>query len=158
MAKRAASKQGSIEAFLGPVASPDKGLFFPLEVDTRMSAIAVVCCDRGMQAQFERFRERREIEFMYRIMVSTNSKCTPNPDIKQPIEIKEGTSEDGGRLFDIKADKYLPVPNLVDLIGAPLGDLSIHLYSWSFPNPTDPHSQEITISLQPSNERGRASK
>ena len=152
MAKRAASKQGSIEAFLGPVASSDKGLFFPLEVDTRMSGIAVVCCDRGMQAQFERFRERREIEFMYRIMVSSKSHRTPNPDLEQPIEITELTSEDGGRALDLKADKYLPVSKLVDLVGAPLGDLSIHLYSWSFPNPTDPHSQEVTISVKPQSE------
>ncbi len=99
---------------VGSVLSASLGtdsLYFPFEVDRRIWAVGIVCTDRGMNSQFEKFKEFEEIEYFYKIK---NEIIQTNKLIKK-LEIDENSK--------------------------------ICLFKIKFPDPFNPRTDEITVSI-----------
>ena len=148
LANRGSSRDSSIESFLTPILDPKKRIYFPFEIDSRISAIAAVCCDRGMQAQFEKFRASGEMLFTYRILgrnLSSDSLSEELPDHFRLTPVDDGPYSS----FDITSKSALTVRKLDELFCGNIRASDIHLYRWSFPVPTNPTSGDMEIAIPP---------
>jgi hypothetical protein len=145
LGSRAISKLGSIESFLAPLLRGSTKLYFPFELGTQMSGLGLACCDRGMQSQFERFRARDEMELKFRIHAPgfRNEGREPEDMTLRMDAITE--SED----IEIKASEYVSNRRVRNLLKCDDEPIRIHLYSLTFPDPLNPSSHILSITIPP---------
>lgn len=142
LAARVSNDQPSIERYLTPIIG-GKRLFFPFETDTRMSAISIVCTDRGVQAQFEKFKELRLIHCTYKIQL--DCACTDIRKNHQSNGINLQCDETDNNGACVKSDHPLTMIRLNDSVGGRLSNHDVKLFRIAFPDPLNPQSKENLI-------------
>ena len=147
LGSRASSKSGSVESFLGPILRGSSELFFPIELDTRMSGLGIVCCDRGMQSQFERFKIRGQLHLRFRIWSSTVLSPAQSHVETDAISIEPVESDQGSTVLDLKSSQYITMKKVQGLLKLKDESFGMHLYSLAFPDPICPNFKSLCISL-----------
>ena len=151
LASRGNSTDGSIESFLTPILNSNKRIYFPFEVDSRIPAIAAVCCDRGIQSQFDKFRASGQMQFTYRVRGRNVSHVCLSDNHLNSVSTTPVTHDGSYGSFDLTCNTVLTVRKLDELLGGG-GNIrasNIHLYRWSFPIPNNPLSGDIEVSIPP---------
>ena len=136
----------SVQAFLGPLLSRESSIYFPFELDSRIAGLGVVCTDRGMQSQFERFKIRSELEFRYSILIKSGSRDSSFPP-NYSVEYSE--TESLSPLLMVRAPQIIPVRRLGEFMKSEIEAENVRLYSISFPDPLKPVHDELSISIAP---------
>lgn len=130
--------------FSGIFSESNLNLIFPFEEDYRILSLAIVCTDRGMVSQFERFHQRGDISSFYRYMVPSGNSI---PDLTS-IGVSEQFvhEERNGVIVEAHFPNIIKSKLLIDKLeqcNIPF-NAKIEKFGLSFPNPTDP-SDVITI-------------
>ena len=135
----------SVERFLTPIVG-ERRLLFPVEVDSRISAVSLVATDRGMQAQFEKFKVRGELESWYNVVVK--GACEKVKVDEYGVDIMS-CEEDGEGLVQVRlcSDHSLSFKKLNALFDERIDDFKVNNYKLVFPDPLNPSENEICISL-----------
>lgn len=136
------SSVSCIERFLRPSLGEKVELYFPFDLDSRISGLAIGCMDRGMQSQFEKFKLRNEIEFKYRI--HARDPLPTNQGDSFRIEVARKISETAHEI-DITTCGTLTVRKLETFFLGGVLDFNIHLYHLRFPDPFKPKDSEVSI-------------
>jgi hypothetical protein len=146
LSRRGNHASDSLEAYLSPILTTSSKLFFPFDMDTRMSGLGIVCCDRGMVSQFERLSDREEMFVRYRVMMSEREVQVPG---NQRSNISKVSAIESGEWFDLKALKYLSMQRIRALLNSKEVPKTIQLYSVEFPEPLLLVSERLKISIPP---------
>ena len=142
LAARVTHDQPSVERYLTPI-SGSKRLYFPMETDTRISAISIVCTDRGIQAQFEKFKELRLIHCTYRVHIDCACIDIDKDILPQGVNIR--CDEENRMCAHVETDQPLTMKRLSDSVGGRLCNHDVKLYRIGFPDPLNPKSAEHLI-------------
>ena len=133
----------SVQTFLTPIIG--ERLLFPVEVDSRISAVSLVATDRGMQAQFERFKERGELECWYEVMVK--SRCEEIKVDEEGVEITSCQQEGDLAEVNLCSDHSLSFKKLNALMGQKINRFDVNNYKLVFPDPLNPSENEVRITF-----------
>ena len=143
--------ESNIESFLTPIIGTGEKLYFPIEVDSRMSAIAIVCTDRGMQAQFERFKDKQDLRFSYSVLLQSDVRSIK----EHGVNVSCHRDPMSGRMQGcIDADYLFTFTRLNDTLQGRILGNNVHLHTLSFPDPLNPKMHELTISIPTPPEEG----
>jgi hypothetical protein len=142
MAARVSHSQPSIERFLSPILEIEK-LFFPMEMDSRISAIAIVCTDRGTQAQFEKFKQLGLIQCTYQ--VGLECACKDIDTTKIPAGVQIACSDTSNNLAEVKTTNPLTTSRMNETLSGRLRDSDVNLFRLVFPDPLNPKSPEHLV-------------
>lgn len=113
-----------------------------------MKALAIVCCDGGMSSQFERFKNRNEVAFTYRVLLKDGQNPFTNKAV--PPELLVSPIKEGKNLFvDIESDRYLSFKSLDSICENLIENENVNLFQLRFPDPLNPNVDEVTISIEP---------
>ena len=135
----------SVESFLAPILTGKSRLYFPFELDSRTTGLGVVCTDRGMQSQFERFRIRNDMEFRYSIRVSDSVGEIRQTNFPSKISVK--TNANGFTSLEVLSKEVLPIRRLNEYLQTEINPENVRLYSLEFPDPLKPSMETLTISI-----------
>jgi hypothetical protein len=135
-----------IERFLRPSLGEKVDLYFPFDLDSRISGLGIGCMDRGMQSQFEKFKRRSEIEFKYRL--HARDPLPTNHSDSFRMEVVRQTSGSAIEI-DITTCGTLTVRKLETFFQGGVVDFNIHLYHLRFPDPFKPNDSEVSIHVPP---------
>ena len=143
---RSSNTCNSVISYLASTLGNDPKLFFPIDIDTRMNALAIVCLDKAMHVQFERFKARREIIFNYQIKL-----LDPNiVDIKKnetDLVVSGPYKSITGTFVNVESFGYLQANKLDELFHNNVAKDFISIYGLEFPDPFSPRDHNITIKL-----------
>jgi 23S rRNA-/tRNA-specific pseudouridylate synthase len=144
LALRSASAEATVEGFISTIVTDaDSKVYFPNELDTRICGLALVCTDRGMQSQFERFKNKHEIEYLYRVVVDPRKQIKRIATDNLKVEI---VGEDSRHFdVDVRSSSFLSSKKIHELFTNDVIDHSINLYGLKFPDPLDPTMKEISV-------------
>jgi len=142
LAARASQSQPSIERYLNPIIGAEK-LYFPMEFDTRIRALAIVCTDRGVQAQFEKFKQLGLIQSTYRIGLDCPCRGIVNstPPVGMRITCKDPEIPEA----IVELDQPSTVLKLRAAVSGRLRDYDINLFKLVFPDPLNPKGSENLV-------------
>jgi hypothetical protein len=133
----------AVESFLAPVLRGESRLYFPFELDSRSTGLGVICTDRGMQSQFERFKVRDQMRFKYSIRVKNIEAETP--EVPPFVTLK--VIDEDKHIFEISSGVVLPFRRFNEFRRLELEPENVHLYSIEFPDPFQASVRNLTISI-----------
>lgn len=110
-----------------------------------MTGLAVVCLDKGMHVQFERFKERREILFKFNVQV--NDQYTPNDNALSDIVVSQPKIVNEKKFVNIESWGYLTLNRLNQHLKNSACTDHVNLFSLNFPDPMNPRNLEIAIEI-----------
>lgn len=145
MSPRSSNSLDSVTAFLIPNVSREATFFFPFDLDTRMTGLAIVCLDRGIHAQFERFKAKRELTLRYSVLL--RSDFADAHGAQSAICLTKGDMLGSRTTLTVVSDEYLPMRRLEVLLNQDIHEQSVHLYGLSFPDPLNPGKIEACIEI-----------
>lgn len=145
LAKRSSCAEASLEAYMSTIVADASKLYFPFELDSRISGLSVVCTDRGMQSQFERFRVKNDIEYTYRLILG-DPKVLESV-LSDDISVHNCGEVPNGIDVDVCSQVFCTVAKLQHLFDNLVISDSINLHALKFPDPVHPHVQEISVSI-----------
>ena len=143
LAARASDSQPSIERYLSPIIGSNK-LYFPIEMDSRMRALAVVCTDRGLQAQFEKFKQMGLIKSTYHVGLDCACKDIGTTSLPSGMRLTCVDADGDAGLMEV--DKPVTISKLNGALAGRLRNNHINLFRLVFPDPLNPKGgQDLTI-------------
>ena len=142
LAARASTSQPCIERYLSPIIGTDK-LFFPIEMDTRIRALAIVCTDRGTQAQFEKFKQFGLIQSTYRLHL--DCACEDIPSTSLPAGMRITCREPQSRTAELESDHSVTFRKISEALSGRVRNNDSNLFRLVFPDPLNPKAPENLI-------------
>ena len=142
MATRASSSHPSIERYMTPILGLQK-LFFPVEMDVRTSGIGIACTDRGMHAQFEKFKQLRLIHYTYRVGI--DCACGDLLGTEFPDGVQGICDQSHNYQIVVEADHQMSYSRISGILKDRIADSSIDLFRLSFPDPLNPKSENHLV-------------
>jgi hypothetical protein len=96
-----------------------------------------------MQAQFEKFKLKKQFEVWYRVLIRESMDLPPevDDDVKlTPIDAETNRIE-----LEVHSNRYLRMDKLNQLLQGKLLNHNVNLYKVKFPDPLNPRGEHITI-------------
>lgn len=145
LAKRSTSAEASLEGYMSNLVTDNSKLYFPQEMDTRICGLAIVCTDRGMQSQFERFKTQNNIEYTYRVVLESHAEVTDTESDTLRVTINETFTNEVD--VDVWSSVFLTSRAIQDLFQHEIMYHSITLHRLKFPDPLNPRLNDISVSI-----------
>ena len=114
-------------------------------MDTRIRGLALVCTDRGMQSQFERFKTQNNIEYTYRVVLKSHGEVTDIESDTLRVTINETFTNEVD--VDVWSSVFLTSRAIQDLLQHEIMYHSITLHRLKFPDPLNPRLNDISVSI-----------